>query len=71
MPRGARFETVQQGINRVTGVGRRGNVTTTSVGRFGDGTNRARRSADVFRTQKPTQRMRTVARRKSLGGSGG
>lgn len=59
--------SVRSLINTNTGAGRRIARSTSPVGNQA----RAMRSASVFLTQKPTARMRTVARRKSLGGAGG
>ena len=63
-PRGT---SVMSRINQITGAGRRVGRSTSPVGNQA----RAMRSAGVFLTQAPTARMRTVARRRSLGGAGG
>lgn len=59
--------SVRSRINSVMGAGRRIARSTSPVGNQA----RAMRSASVFMTQAPTARMRTVARRRSLGGAGG
>lgn len=59
--------SVRSRINAITGAGRRTARSTSPVGNQV----RAMRSASVFLTQAPTARMRTVARRRSLGGAGG
>ena len=59
--------SVRSTINASTGAGRRIARSTSSVGNQA----RAMRSASTFLTQRPTARMRTVARRRSLGGAGG
>lgn len=60
-------ENVRARINRVTGAGRRIARSRSPVGNQA----RALRAASAFTSNRPTARMRTVARRVSLGGAGG
>lgn len=59
---------IRNRINRATGLSRR---TARASGSPVGNQARALRSARVFNTQAPTARMRTIARRRSLGGAGG
>lgn len=59
--------SIRSRINAATGAGRRIARISSPVGNQA----RAMRSASVFMSQRPTARMRTVARRRSLGGAGG
>lgn len=55
-------------IRRSTGAGRR--IARTSNQRRYSG-RRVQQAASTFMSQRPTARMRTVMRRRSLGGAGG
>lgn len=60
-------DNIRRRINATTGAGRRIARSRSPVGNQ----SRAMRAANTFMTNRPTQKMRTVNRRKSLGGAGG